>query len=165
MLNRCVSLLLIVGIIANPLASMPHAHAGMSPQGRQQHDAIPHIHFHGAVHDHHEHHHDDEHSHHGHPHKHASDPVESSDDQPQHAGLSDAGHHPLAFHLPASAMAAPSGKPIGPPPSLLVKIAFIPNWQPIAEVECAGIRPAREQPSERIPDGSSLYLTLRNLRL
>lgn len=59
MLRRCILWLVMMGLIANPLAVVPHAHAGMTAAEQRGHDTTPHFHrhsVHGGAHRHNEDH-------------------------------------------------------------------------------------------------------------
>src|SRR5689334_6867504 len=79
MWRRGLSLLVIVGFLANQMALIPHAHDRVTMAEQKKHDATPHIHFGASGHA------DDDHDdhHHGHSHSALADHDEDNDQPAQ----------------------------------------------------------------------------------
>lgn len=75
MFRRCISLLIIAGVLAGQLAEIPHAHGGMSAEEQRVHDLSPHIHCHS-----HQHHSQSDHSQSDHSQAESTPPPESEGD-------------------------------------------------------------------------------------
>ena len=158
MLRRCLSLLLILGMIASPLAAMPHAHADMSSAEKVEHDQKPHLHSHSHGHQHH----------HGHDAPNEESDTSANSNKPPCEEGNDDGKLDYFFGsicfgiqaealfkvnqvddiqaktLPAAAISLLEGR-LTPP----TVIAPSPLWQP----------------PDAVLDESDIYLTLRNLRV
>ncbi len=159
MLRRCIFLFLIGGLFVSPMATIPHAHAGMSDSEQQEHDATPHIHSH--PHGHHDHGAGNS----GHHHL-GLDERPQSENESKPAGIyGERKHHddaificvqPFALELKSK---VEQNTPQSPFASLVTIIeSRIAAWPP------PRIEPPWQTP-DAIKDGSEIYLTLRNLRI
>jgi hypothetical protein len=155
--RRCLSLLLILGLIASPLAAMPHAHAEMSNAEKCEHDQTPHVHTHS-----HGHHH-----HHGHDaqNERAATPKNSSkapSDDASDDGALRYFHGAICFEIQSEALCK-----VNQVEELHAKtfsVAAI-NWLEANLAPMTAIRPSLWQPPDAVLDESTIYLTLRNLRI
>lgn len=107
MFRRCVSVLLLLGYVAGELATVPHAHGGLSVEQQTQHDARPHIHLGPFAHRH-------EHGHPpaGHSHRHLSDhePAGEADQSPAESHPSGSEHDRAAIFFPSGTAAHSPGR-------------------------------------------------------
>jgi hypothetical protein len=162
MLRTGISLLAIAGLLASQLASVPHAHAGMTSAGRQRHDALPHFHLRWSGH------HAAGQNHAGHPHgahRHGHDhrPARAGDSQPA-PGPAGAEHDDWAVYCPAGAITAVPGEPPAMPRSLQGGPEVGPG-ETVAALESNEGGGVRGRPPDGGRAGAHLYLTLRNLRI
>jgi len=159
MLRRCISLLVIIGLFANQLASVPHAHAGISAEEQQKHDATPHFHWTWRSH----HHDEGGHSRDGHSHHHDR-PSEPAKEPTLPDGQNGVGHDATAVYCPGSVAAAPVVQQQVLYLSLLSAVGTLSLCPPPAELgRGAGFGQGR--PPDKVLDGSNIYLKLRNLRI
>jgi hypothetical protein len=149
----------IVGLFASQLASVPHAHAGISAEEQQKHDATPHFHCTWLSHAHHEH----GHSHDGHSHHHDR-PAEPAERTTLPDGLNGVGHDATAVYCPGRVLAA-SVVQQDSLLSLLSDLGTLALSQPPAELRPCGGMFGRRRPPDEAVDGSNIYLKLRNLRI
>lgn len=162
MFRRCISILVIIGLCASQLAVVPHAHAGITAEQQQKHDATPHFHCNWFGHDHHGH--DHSHGDRGHKHEHPSKPAKGSTDKPLPDGVASVDHDANAVYVPTPANAVAAGKQQDLPTSSLI-------WAALCV--CQGANPTTDsdevspnwRPPDAVMDGSGTYLTLRNLRI
>ena len=169
MIRRCVSLLVILGMLASQLVAIPHAHAGHSAADQQKHDATPH--FHTGPHRHGDHEHAPANGGHGHD-DHGPSTESASESQPRDPSndlppvpSGGSGHDADAVFVPASS---------GPLSSSTSHESAESTSQLAADVPPIGshggawplLRSAPMwHPPDAVQDGSDTYLTLRNLRL
>jgi hypothetical protein len=167
MLRHFISLLAILGLFASQLAALPHAHAGMSPDEQQKHDATPHFHCRWLEHDHHGHRHGHDHHRHGHSHGDHSHHPEQPSPSPNPSTLPEGRneHDATAVYCPGSATAASVAPQSVSLRSLFRHLVDFPSYQFFTRLEPGDERFARGRPPDKILDGSNLYLTLRNLRI
>lgn len=168
MLHRCISLLVILGLFAGQLAAVPHAHAELSTEDRQEHDATPHIHCHWPGHDHHGHYD------HGHGHSNGDQPrhhfggvgpADRPADRSPQDGVSEFDHGASMICVPVTMTAVAAGRQVAQ--------ASTAQWW-TAHAVLANIGPnlgkrgdsnGSWRPPDFLRDGSGIYLTLRQLRI
>jgi hypothetical protein len=159
MFRRFVSLLVLIGFLANQLAAIPHAHAGYSEEQQRQHDAQPHVHVGRGNHAHH----------HGHSHDQPSDrqPAEKHSPvkvPPLSSGVRDFSvEYDLdAIYLPSSASLA-----VKDPSTANAAAALFGDLDSTST--SADLKPrclcAPIHPPNRDARGAKLYLILRALRI
>lgn len=162
MFRHCVSLLVIVGLLASQLAAVPHAHGATSPEEQRKHDATPHIHLFGnGSHSHSHSHAKDDHHHH-----HESVPSDDgSANQPLAPGGDAPEHDSDAFYFVASpSVFAGSTTQVHTISELLVALqAPAAGWAGGRQAEFA--RGLPWHPPDTVLDDSEAYLTLRTLRI
>jgi hypothetical protein len=160
MLQRGVSLLVLIGFAASQLATVGHAHAWTSLPEQQQHDATPHVHWFGSSSHRHEH----THGGHSHPHKRGqSNSSQDRDDATPTPGQTDFEHDASAIFISAC-LALPV---TGNPPVLLMGVNE-PSVVPVSlvqEIEAHVWLLMCMHPPDASWPGSHLYLSLRNLRI
>jgi hypothetical protein len=156
MFRRCISLVVVAGILASHLATIPHAHAGMSAVEQKRHDATPHFHSHGPGHSHHGHRHSRKPSY-SHS-RHASAHVASNSSLSPFAGGS---HDNSAVFVPVS---APSADQKGMSTAAIVGAGSIPAPGKLLATFQAKLASAPWHPPDEVLDSSKIYLTLRTLR-
>jgi hypothetical protein len=175
-MRRCIVISVILGHFASQLAAVPHAHAGLSADERERHDAVPHFHCdwlgggqhesdHGG-HDHGQHDHGGhDHSHRGHKHhdEPAGVPQESTEQIPAD-GLGSCDHDATAICCPVHATRITVSQPQGDEALELAPLAA-PIGGVLADCYLNGWTPDLGRPPDETLDGSNLYLTLRNLRI
>ena len=161
MFRRCISALVMAGYIAGQLATLPHAHGAATE--RHQHDATPHFHVGRPAAA--EHHHHDHGTHHGHHHDHGCTPQpDTSPDRPIDSSLT--ATHPdsgAVYFLSGNGIAVANPSTTSPTSAdfaaTVAWTVFVPDR----------VLDERSYPLERPPDDpaddSSLYLTLRQLRI
>ena len=163
MFRRCLFLLVIWGLVASNLASIPHAHARMSTEEQHQHDTTPHVHPSWLGH----HHGGRAHSHSDHRHQHAApeQPTQQPPSTPLPCGVHDAdGHHAMAvFFLPVALSYT------GEPAESLFPVSNAPAEQ-VACVPAFALIEVRDltrqgDPPDYGASSANLYLKLRNLRI
>lgn len=165
MFRRFISFLVIAGLLASQLAVLPHAHAGMSAEERQQHDATPHFHCQGLSHDH-----GHDHSHGGHSHKHGDPSRESAPNQPANDstgsfppfGLVGLDHDATAVFVPVQASVPKTANDGGSAATAVLIPIVIYDF---TDVRLGLRRAPLWHPPDAVLDGSDTYLTLRNLRI
>lgn len=160
MVRRCISLLVVAGILAGQLATIPHAHARLSAAEQKRHDATPHFHSHRARHAHHGH---------GHQHRHAPKvprrelqqrPLQVAGDSTDSPVEAD-GHESSAFFVPVS---APSTAQKGLGAFANPKASSTPATGILLVASQLKLASPPWHPPDEVLDGSNLYLTLRTLR-
>jgi hypothetical protein len=161
MFRRCVSFLVIVGLLASQLAAIPHAHGAMSAEEQQKHDTTPHVHFfaHGK--------HCHSHSHaHGHCHCHQSDKAQpaSKSPNPRQPTRDGFDHDQTAIYLGAAEQLTLASNSTSMVP---VAIADLPSTvdATIYGFEGASVLSLPWHPPDEVADDSQAYLTLRTLRI
>lgn len=152
MFRRIVSLLMVTVVFASQLATMPHVHGATSQEQQENHDAIPHFHWHGHCS------HCGSHSH--------------GDDGHHHPGRQNgpAESHPIDHDSDAVYLVGGVDF-IGPSTTQLTAIQSVfaapalPAVLPTNGVEALTRFEARWRPPDQVLDDSDAYLTLRTLRI
>jgi hypothetical protein len=167
MFQRCVSLLLILGLLASQLATVPHAHGAIPAEDQREHDAAPHFHcdwLGQAEHDHNHEHHSHHHSHFGQ--RPADESSRSSDDSDgQLLGTVTGADHDANAVFVAKQTYIVSRTIHKDPASAcqFVVLATLPNC--LSDSRAIFDPFALWHPPDKVLDGSEIYLTLRNLRI
>lgn len=163
MFRRCVSLLVIAGLIAGQSVSLPHAHGEMSAAEKREHDATPHFHCAGTGHSHHHGHSHGPHSHSHAGHSHVPSPsVAVSKTTATPDGLNRCSHDEDAVYILPSPLAT-SVKHSSADASNL----HVDDWAVDVLVEDFNSVQwtARWRPPDQFRKSADLYLVLRNLRI
>lgn len=169
MFRGCISLLTIVGLLASFLAAVPHVHAGMSAEERQEHDASRHFHHLLLGHAHHEHHHD--HHDHGdshHHHRGEAGQAESTVSQDSVSVAAEetltapAEEHGICIHGPSPLAAGQPG--LSFVKALESQVLIANDMLPEVLLPPSLNLESRQQHRHECDD-SGLYLALRHLRL
>lgn len=161
MFRRCLSLLVIAGLLASQLAVIPHVHGSATPEEQQKHNATPHIHCAWLGHSGHDHSHSGKgHSHPGSHHDEGAKPAtDDSDGHPLAIGLSGADHDTDAIFV--SDQAATASRQV----SAWQPAALAPLFTGINDLRSRQSPSPRWHPPDEVLDASDTYLTLRNLRI
>lgn len=165
MLRRCVLLLVMMGLIANPLVAGPHAHAGMTADEQREHDATPHFHsfgdHHGShVHAHHAEGSSDGHGHHEHDSKHVNAAFQHSMEP-----VSSEAHDSTSIPCSPSLLTRSSAE-MNSTVSWQLRILSAPLFCVFTEPIFSSVTAKFFQGAPVLTrNGSDLYLLLRNLRI
>lgn len=169
MFRRCLFLLVIWGLVASNLASIPHAHARMSTEEQHQHDTTPHFHPSWLGH----HHGGKDHSHGDHRHQHAAparptqpaQPTQQPQSELLSVGIDDGdGHHAMAIFLLPVALICTGERAVSLFPVLNAPAELVACIPIFALIEVRD--PIRQgDPPDHGGWSGYLYLKLRNLRI
>ncbi len=158
LIRRAISLLLIFALLASQMASlMPHSHAGMSPEERASHDAVPHIHIgrHAHTQLRHSHGHQDRFHRHRHccsTHHHDSNPQHDHDDN---AIFIDCEFAVVGINQQQKSRCVTT--------EFQLQRICCRDWQLAPQRLANGL--VFERPPDKVIDGSQIYLTTLKLRL
>lgn len=168
MFRRCVSILVIAGLLVSHLAAMPHAHGVVSGAEQERHDATPHFHcnwFSGSHSHSHGHSHSHDHSHSEDRHNHEpSDGNAESPEGLQDRDLGGGEHDTDAIYVAqiTASLDAKGGSRANESPSHIA--AALPHQTDCSDAEQAATR-LIWRPPDKVCDESNLYLTIRQLRI
>lgn len=163
MLQRCISLFVIVGFVASQLAAIPHAHSWCSSTEQQKHDSTPHVHLDWLASSNHRH----EHSHGGRTHSHSHNEHSDStpaEDQNESAPVQDSGDHDASAISVSVLLGMPAsgGNGVTGTTTSQLQAVDVPT---VCHIDLKSFRPINWHPPDSAWADSHLYISLRNLRI
>lgn len=158
MFQPSISLLVLVGLFASQLASIPHAHGLGTTDQEREHASRPHFHLAGTGHSH-------DHKHCQHSHSHSKSPQQrpAKSNEPVVADrCTDCDHDVDAVFAPSNLKCVPQ---VVQTDVAMQSITLLTIALDLADVASARGFQFSRPPPDAVLDASDTYLTLRNLRI